>query len=58
MKEDAAHIFGQLSNLPSDFKGVAQAILENRHSKERLISFVRDAVNHLHLAPSPRGLQD
>ena len=53
VQDDAAHILGQLSSLPSDFKGIAQAILDNRHSRERLVSFVRDAVNHLHLAPAP-----
>ena len=55
MQEDAAHILGQLNSLHIDFKGVAWAILENRHSRERLISFVRDAVNHLHLAPAPEA---
>ena len=55
VQEDAAHILGQLSNFPSDFKGVAQAILENRHSREQLISYVHDAVNLLHLAPSPEA---
>ena len=55
MQEDAAHIFGQLSSLPSDVKGVALAILENRHSREQLVSFVRSAVHHLHLAPPPEA---
>ena len=54
VQDDAAHILGQLSSLPSDFKGIAQAILDNRHSREQLVSFVRDAVNHLHLAPVPK----
>ena len=53
VQDDATHILGQLSSLPSDFKGIAQAILDNHHSRERLVCFVRDAVNHLHLAPAP-----
>jgi len=53
VQDDATHILGQLGSLPSDFKGIAQAILDNRHSREQLVSFVRDAVNHLHLAPAP-----
>ena len=55
MQDDAAHILGQLSNLDCDFKGVAQAILQNWHSEKQIISFVRDAVNHLHLAPAPEA---
>lgn len=55
MKEDALHIFSQLSNLPSDFQSIAQDILENSHSSKHLIAFVHDAVNHLHLAPAPES---
>ena len=53
MSDDAVHILGQLSSLTSNFKGIAQAIRDNYHSREQLVSFVRDAVNHLHLYPTP-----
>ena len=44
-----------LCEVPSDFKGIAQAIQENRYSEEDLKMFVHEAVDHLHLAPSPQS---
>ena len=53
MEEDAVYILKMLCDFPSDFKGIAQAIDENNYDEEDLINFVREAVDHLYLAPPP-----
>ena len=42
------------ASLTGDFQGYAQAVINKQYSSNEIEGYVKEAINHLHLAPHPK----